>query len=138
MSQVESRKGMKSLKSLISYVFVGGGATLVEWAGFWFFSNVFSMNYLVATSLAFMISTFANWALGRAWTFKEAAAGRFLKEILSIYCTSLLGLTFNLVIMRIMVGTLGIDKMLSKITATGIVFFYNYFVRKKIIYRERA
>jgi putative flippase GtrA len=138
MNQTEVKPGMKDIKSLISYVFVGGGATLVEWAGFWLFSNICSMNYLFATSLAFIISTFANWALGRAWTFKGAETRGLAKEILSIYCTSILGLAFNLIIMRVMVGTIGIDKMLSKITATGIVFFYNYFVRKKIIYRKSA
>lgn len=136
MNHSEAKQGIKDIKSLISYVFVGGGATLVEWAGFWLFINVFSMDYLFATALAFIISTFANWALGRVLIFKGVETKGLAKEILSIYCTSILGLAFNLIIMKVMVGTLGIEKMLSKITATGIVFFYNYFVRKKIIYRK--
>lgn len=138
MSQLIGNIEQKKLKSLISYFFVGAGATLVEWAGFWVFSNPCSMNYLIATSLAFIISTFANWVLGRVWTFKDSRTQGIVKEIISVYITSVIGLGFNLIIMRVMVGSFGINKMLSKITATGIVFFYNYFVRKKIIYRSRA
>ena len=71
------------IKQFISYLFVGGGATIVEWVGFWLFDHCLHIQYLIATAFAFFFSTFANWLF-----------------------------------------------------ATGIVFFYNFLVRKFIIYKN--
>ena len=53
------------IKQFISYLFVGGGATIVEWVGFWLFDHCLHIQYLIATAFAFFFSTFANWLFGR-------------------------------------------------------------------------
>lgn len=127
---------IKSMKQFVAYLLVGGGATIVEWLCFWIFSNYIGIQYLVATTLAFIASTFANWLLGRLFAFKDEAKNtNIIKEILSIYLVSVIGLGLNLVIMYVMVERFIINAMISKIMATGLVFFYNYFVRKLLIYR---
>ena len=60
----------KYMGGLFGYLIVGGLATIVEWAGFWLFSEKLSIEYLLATALAFAISTFANWLFGRLLVFR--------------------------------------------------------------------
>lgn len=128
---------IKSMRQFVAYFLVGGGATIVEWSCFWIFSNFIGIQYLIATALAFIVSTFANWLLGRLFAFKDEAKNtNIIKEILSIYLVSVIGLGLNLVIMYVMVDCFTINAMISKIVATGLVFFYNYFVRKFLIYRK--
>ena len=122
-------------KSFGLYLIVGGIATLVEWIIFYLLNGVLLWNHLVATIIAYLISTFANWAAGRLLVFKEAKIG-FIKEITSIYVASLIGLAMNLLIMWIMVDCISLNEMLSMVTATVIVFMYNYLIRKLVIYRK--
>ena len=124
---------MKSLKQLFLYLIVGGIATIVEWVCFWVFNHW--MHYLVATTLAFVVSTFANWAAGRLIMFKGDNE-HLAKELLQIYATSVAGLVFNLIIMWVAVECFSCPDMISKIIATGLVFFWNFFVRKFLIYKE--
>lgn len=125
----------KQIKDLFLYVIVGGLATIVEWIAFWVLDNPLHVQYLLATTFAFIFSTFANWVFGRLLVFKSSKDS-FLREISSIYLASAIGLSLNLLIMFVLVQHFVIDKMFSKITATAIVFIYNYLVRKLVIYRQ--
>jgi len=124
-----------NLKDLLGYLVVGGLATVVEWLIFWLFCEKLAVQYMIATSIAYIFSTFANWAFGRLLVFKTVRFHSVLKEIASIYLTSILGLLLNLLIMFVMVQLIGVTEMISKIAATILVFAYNYIVRKKLIYR---
>ena len=126
----------KYMGGLFGYLIVGGLATIVEWAGFWLFSEKLSIEYLLATALAFAISTFANWLFGRLLVFRGKQQHSLLREILSVYLASIVGLLLNLLIMFLLVQLLGVEKMIAKMAATVLVFTYNYLVRKLIIYRK--
>lgn len=121
---------------LFLYLIVGGLATIVEWSGFWAFFDLLHIQYLLATALAFLFSTFSNWIFGRLLVFKGPQNQPLLKELASIYLTSLGGLMLNLIIMYVMVDFMDIWEMFAKITATVLVFSYNYLIRKKLIYKK--
>lgn len=121
---------------LFLYLIVGALATIVEWSGFWIFFDMLQIQYLLATALAFVFSTFANWLLGRILVFRGKQNQSLLKELLSIYLTSIGGLLLNLSIMYVMVDFCSIQEMIAKITATVLVFSYNYLIRKKLIYKK--
>ena len=126
----------KYMGGLFGYLIVGGLATIVEWIGFWLFSEKMGIAYLLATALAFAISTFANWLFGRLLVFRGKQQQSFLREILSVYLASIVGLLLNLIIMFLLVQLLGAEKMSAKMATTVLVFMYNYLVRKLIIYRK--
>ena len=126
----------KYMGGLFGYLIVGGLATIVEWAGFWLFSEKMGIAYLLATTFAFAVSTFANWLFGRLLVFRGKQQQSLLREILSVYLASIVGLLLNLLIMFLLVQLLGVEKMIAKMAATVLVFTYNYLVRKLIIYRK--
>ena len=115
------------------YLLVGGVATLSEWGMFYVFDRC-AMHYMVATVVAYLISTFLNWLIGRALVFRESQQ-TFWKEIAGIYLASLIGLALNVLLMYIGVEFVQIEEMWAKIFATAIVFVYNFTVRKICIYR---
>ena len=61
----------KDIKQFILYLIVGGLATIVEWAVFYLLDNIMAINYMIATAIAFIISTFANWLFGRIILFQK-------------------------------------------------------------------
>lgn len=142
--QVSLKKALEKneLKQFISYFCVGGCAAIVEWLVFALLTNVVGIYYLMSTTLAFLFSTATNWGLGRIWTFRNSSTykGKLLIEGVLIYAVSGIGLVFNLGLMFFFVTLLRmnspIKKVIAKIIATGIVFFWNYFARKSFIYRS--
>lgn len=129
------------IRQFFSYFLVGGIAAIVEWVCFALFENVFAIHYIIATCLAFIFSTTANWILGRFWTFKNSKAymGKRAKEMFLVFMVSAVGLLLNMGLMYLFVTTLGLDtpilKIFDKVAATGIVFFWNFLVRKFVIYK---
>ena len=108
---------------------------------FFIFANVLQINYFVSTVIAFIFSTTANWILGRITTFKDnnTYKDKKAKEAFLVFIVSAIGLLFNLILMYLFVTVMGFDsslgKTLSKIAATGIVFIWNFLIRKLVIYR---
>ena len=132
----------KNIMQFCSYFVVGGIAAIVEWIMFYIFASICTINYMIATVLAFLFSTTANWLLGRILTFRNDK--RYIhnrwKEILSVFVVSGIGLIFNIFIMYILVSLIGWDTKqlmtISKIIATGIVFIWNFLIRKLVIYKN--
>lgn len=129
------------ITQFISYFFVGGIAAIVEWVMFAFFANAIGVDYILATCLAFVFSTVTNWILGRNWTFKNNRSydNKKAKEMLLVFAVSAIGLLFNMGLMYTFVTIMELNtdilKTISKIVATGIVFFWNFFIRKFVIYK---
>ena len=58
-----------------------------------------------------------------------------LKEILKIYFVSLIGLCLNLIIMFFAIEKFNVKNIFAKILATGIVFAWNFLIRKYVVYK---
>ena len=127
----------------LSYVLVGGIATIVEWVFYYLFDVRMHIETHYAVALAFVISTFANWLAGRLLTYKNVEGMDLKKEILSIYGAAVIGLVLNEIIMYVILHFIfidanGLQKMIAKVVATGIVFFWNFFIRDLVIYKDKG
>lgn len=125
----------KTVKELMVYAVVGIGATVVEWLFFYILNEIFSINYLFSTTIAFIFSTFVNWLLGRALLFKKKNE-KMYKELINIYIVSIIGLLMNLFFMWILINKMNYSAFFSKIISTGIIFIWNFMIRKFVIYNN--
>ena len=135
------RVDSRSVKQFLSYFGVGGVSAIVEWVVFSLLEFLLDLPYLLATVLAFLVSTTVNWILGRTFTFKDSAyKEKKGKEALLVFLVSAIGLLFNLLLMYLFVDVFGMNtnllKTLAKILATGIVFIWNFLSRKYWIYKQ--
>lgn len=123
----------KNIKQFVLYLVVGSGATIAEWAVFYLLEERLHIFYMTAAGIAFVLSTFVNWALGRIIMFHSNQ--NTWKELTKIYLTAIAGFLMNLLIMWIAIQKLDSDEMIAKMIATGIVFFWNFIIRKLMIYK---
>ena len=130
------------IKQFISYFCIGGISAIVEWILFYLFSSVFNVNYLIAAAMAFVFSTTTNWFLGKTITFSKSKKYQNTaeKEFGLIFLVSGIGLMLNLVLMYIFVAVVKLNTeslmTFSKIMATGIVFVWNFLIRRLLIYKD--
>ncbi|QNK40108.1 GtrA family protein [Caproicibacter fermentans] len=140
------KKYLKNMTQFISYLVVGGGATVVEWALFFLFVYPMKWDQNAGFTVAYLISTFVNMILGRLLTFRNAsvvnqsnsAVRNFLKEAALIYLVAAVGCVLNLLFLNLFTDFFGMDSMTAKILTTGIMLIGNYLARKLGIYRENT
>ena len=129
---------------VILYLFVGGTAALVEWGLFYLFFYYLLVGFglsvdtltMVATALAFGLSTLYHYFLGNILVFDSGSKYDKSKELSLVFLVSIMGLLFNLVLMYIFVGLLAWQPMFAKVLTSCIVVVWNYLSRKKWIFKS--
>ena len=129
---------------IILYLFVGGTAALVEWGLFYLFFYYLLVGLglsvdtltMVATALAFGLSTLYHYFLGNVLVFDSGSKYDKSKELSLVFLVSIMGLVFNLVLMYVFVGLLAWQPMLAKVITSCIVVIWNYLSRKKWIFKS--
>ena len=129
---------------IILYLFVGGTAALVEWGLFYLFFYYLLVGLglsvdvltMVATALAFGLSTLYHYFLGNILVFDSGSKYDKSKELSLVFLVSIMGLVFNLALMYVFVGLLAWQPMLAKVITSCIVVVWNYLSRKKWIFKS--
>jgi putative flippase GtrA len=119
---------------IVRYFFVGGVAAVVDVAIFATLIKVFGLHYLVAGAVGFLVATWVNYVLSVRHVFAAGARFSRRKEVLAVYAVSAMGLFWNQVVLYVGVEMLDLNVYLAKISAIGLVFFWNYFSRKHFVF----
>jgi len=119
---------------IIRYFVVGGISAIVDIGLFILFAKFIGFNYLLVASCSFLIGTGVNYQLSVRHVFESTIRHARKKEVLLVYFVSLVGLLINLTILYLAVSIFLFEMVLSKIFASGLVFFWNYFIRKHYIF----
>jgi putative flippase GtrA len=122
---------------LIQYFFVGGAAALVDFVLFATLVKLFSIPWFYAGIVSFTFATFINYLLSVRFVFESG--GRFARqhEIALVYLVSALGLGANQMALYVLIELAGLDVLLSKLVATGLVFFWNFGTRERLIFSKK-
>lgn len=118
------------------YAFVGGVATIVDW-GVQFIATEAGLHYLISAILAFILGLICNFALSKLFVFNaQEARVNPVAEFVSYGIIGVIGLGITVLIMYVLTDIFKIYFMFSKIIATLIVLFWNYFARKTFLYKK--
>lgn len=121
---------------IIKYFFVGVVAALTDISLFYIFAKLLGYNYLIVAFFSFIIATFVNYILSIKYVFKSGIKFSKKKEISLIYVISGIALIINQVSLYILIDLITVEITLSKVIATIITFFWNYFIRRNYIFKE--
>ena len=120
--------------SVVRYAMVGGFATLIDFGIFSFFAVYLDYHYLVIGAVSFSIATYVNYVISIRVVFKSGARFKRRDEILAVFATSAMGLTIHQVILFAMVSFVEAHLLIAKVVATGLVFFWNFGIRRYFIF----
>jgi putative flippase GtrA len=119
----------------IKYFFVGGIAALVDFLIFALFVKVLEQPWFISGITGFVLATLVNYLLSIRHVFTSGARFKKHKEIILIFFVSFIGLIVNQLILWQCIDFLFLDPLIAKVTATGIVFFWNYAARNHFIFK---
>lgn len=122
------------LRRIARYFVVGGIAACVDIGLFMLFAQHYGMPYLRVAAASFIIATLVNYWLSVRFVFVSGERYRRRWEIVLVFVVSGIGLALNQAILAacVEIGRLGL--LTSKLMATGTVFFWNYFARRRFVF----
>lgn len=124
------------LIQLFRYGFVGGIAFLVDYGTLFLLTEYAGVSYLVSGAIAFVAGLVVNYLLSISWVFNQNRNKKIAKEFLFFTIIGVVGLLFNELIMYVATDLCHLHYMLSKIISTVIVFFWNFFARKVLLFNK--
>ena len=137
MLQVIKGNPNNTFVQLFRYVLVGGLAFVIDYGSLFVLTEYFGVNYLLSAAIAFVLGLMVNYLLSTIWVFTESRLNNKMAEFSVFAFIGLVGLVLNEVIMYICSDILNIHYMVSKLCSTGIVFFWNFFGRKYILFTKQ-
>jgi len=119
-------------------LFVGGMAFIAD-AGLLWILAIMGMHYLLAAVFSFILGVTVNYILSKLLVFKKNTANMKQAAEITVYVLlSIVGLGLTELFMLFFTETIGLYYMLSKVISALLVFGWNYYGRKLIIYRDKA
>lgn len=121
---------------LFRYFIVGGCAFLVDYGSLWFLTDVCGLHYLLSAAIAFLLGLTCNYLLSKAWVFDNHRLDNRWTEFLVFALIGVVGLGINELVMYLCCDVLHLHYMLAKLVSTVLVFFWNFFARKFILFNQ--
>lgn len=119
---------------LFRYGFVAVAAFTVDFGGLIILTELVKLNYLLSATLSFCCGVVVNFYLSTGWIFKNSRLARQHHEFAAVFAIAAVGLAINDLILWTLTSKLSLFYLYSKLVATAIVFFWNFFVRKNLLY----
>jgi putative flippase GtrA len=129
-------KTNSTLLQLFRYTFVGGFAFVVDFGSLFFLTEYFHIHYLVSAAISFIFGLIVNYLLSIKWVFNGRVMNSRLTEFIIFSLIGLVGLGLNELIIWLLTDILLIYYLLSKIITAIIVYFWNFFARKVILFSK--
>ena len=119
---------------LLRYLFVGGGAFVIDFTLFALLTEEAGMHYLVANLFAFTAGLLANYLISIRWVFATRSLESKRREFALFTTIGIIGLGLNQLLLWLLTDLAGIYVLASKILATAAVFLWNFFARRHLVF----
>lgn len=119
------------------YIFVGGASFIADWALLHIITET-GIHYLISGAVSFIAGLCVNYALSKLLVFSKKTSGaEKAKEFAVFAIVAVFGLGITEGLMWLFTEKAGFHYMLSKVIAAGIVLFWNFFMKKLLLYRKK-
>ena len=126
------------LKNFIKFSIVGLSGTLINMAVY-ALAIQNGLYYLAAAIISFLFAVTNNFYWNFRWTFKGQAAFRSRRnKYFRFLAVSVLNLGINLLLLRLFVETLSMDKTLAQLVSIGLVSILNFLMNSRFTFGEKA
>ena len=134
-SSVKSPRKTEAIPQLLRYLITGGATFLIEYGLLLSFVEVLQLNYQYANAAAFVLANVFNYVLSRYWVFTRGKHQTHV-EMIAYFLGAGIGLLINVLVMGALVEFFALDYRVAKVFAIGAIVIWNYWSRKKLIFKE--
>ena len=121
-------------RGIARYFLVGGAAAIVDIGLFVVLAQWMGLPYQAVGAATFTLATLVNYVLSVRFVFVSGQRYGKRSEIALVYLVSAVGLALNAAILWACVEVASVGLFTAKVAATGCVFFWNYFARRRFVF----
>lgn len=125
-----------SFVQLFRYLFVASAAFSVDFGGLVALTELVGLHYLIAATISFCSGVAVNFYISTRWIFRNPKLSKRHHEFAATLLIGAIGLGLNNFILWTLTSLAGLFYIFSKLIATCLVFFWNFFARKKLLYYD--
>ena len=125
----------KLLIQFVRYFFVGGLAFVVDFGLLYILTEYAGLHYLLSATLSFIAGLLVNYIISCLWVFNGSKFKNRLVEFLFFATIGVVGLALNDALIWLFTDCIGTHYMFSKIVAAAMVYLWNFFARKYLVFR---
>lgn len=114
---------------------MGGFAFLIDFGTLFVLTEYVKLHYLVSAAIAFSFGLTVNYLLSILWVFSHHTFKNRWLEFLLFMSIGLVGLGLNELFLWILTDLLMIYYLISKVITTIIVYLWNFFARKVLLFK---
>lgn len=126
------------MQALVRYFLVGGIAALTDLSLFFLGAQILGFPYLTVGACSFLIATYVNYILSIRLVFQSGIRFNKHHEILLVFLVSGIGLLIHQIALYTGIESFTLPLMVAKISATGIVFLWNFGARRYFIFPKQS
>ena len=121
---------------LFRYGFVGGVAFAVDYGTLFVLTHYAGVPYLWSAAIAFILGLVTNYLISISWVFQHSGKMNVWQEFTFFAIIGVIGLGLNELIMYVGTDMIHLHYMISKLISTAIVFFWNFFAWKFMLFNK--
>ena len=122
---------------IVRYFFVGGISAFIDIGLFTLFASYHKFPWAIVSLITFIIATLANYLLSIRFVFVSGSKYKKQHEILGVFIISTLALLLNQIFLYFFIEVIDLHLVFSKFLATGILFLWNYYGRKRFVFLKK-
>ena len=123
------------LVQFVRYFFVGSFAFVVDFGLLYILTEYAGLHYLLSATLSFISGLLVNYIISCLWVFNGSKFKNRLVEFLFFAAIGVVGLALNDTLIWLFTDCIGTHYMFSKIVAAAMVYLWNFFARKYLVFR---
>jgi putative flippase GtrA len=120
----------------IRYTFVGGFAFLVDFSLLYLFTEYVGFHYIASASISFVAGLFTNYFISVKWVFTASKIKNRKLEFIFFALIGIAGLILNAIFLYVFTDIFKIYVMYSKIISAALIYLWNFFARKYLIFNN--
>jgi putative flippase GtrA len=121
---------------LFRYTFVGGFAFLIDFGTLFLLTKYLNIHYLLSAFFAFILGIVTNYILSVKWVFYKRTIQKKWLEFLLFTLIGLTGLALNQLFLWVLTDIFLIYYLLSKLITSFILYFWNFLIRKILLFNK--
>lgn len=119
---------------LAKYLIVGSFSFVVDFSLLYYFTEIILINYLISAAMSFIAGVIVNYLLSIFWVFKKRNVSNRVNEFFIFTAIGAIGLLFNELFLWLFTDLLTTHYLLSKLIAAILIFLWNFFARRYILF----
>jgi putative flippase GtrA len=129
---------LKALRlKVVRYAVVGGIATVVDFGIFTLFAVTMAYPYLLVGASSFAAGTLVNYLLSIRFVFASGVRFKRRTELAMVFLVSSVGLALHQLFLYLFVEFLALHLLAAKVLATGLVFSWNFGIRRYYVFAAK-